>query len=72
MSIYRYIFMSIYRYICLSIYRYQVLAVATEAKTKEESQNIKSGKRVVVSAVEISQNTTSAFIGFNSKLPRDW
>lgn len=28
--------------------RYQVLAVATDAKTKEESQNIKSGKRVTV------------------------
>ncbi|KAJ8320825.1 hypothetical protein KUTeg_002412 [Tegillarca granosa] len=28
-------------------YKYQVLAVATDAKSKEESQNIKSGKRVV-------------------------
>lgn len=30
----------------LECYKYQVLAVATDAKTKEESQNIKSGKRV--------------------------
>ena len=29
--------------------RYQVLAVASETKTKEESQNIKTGKRVAVS-----------------------
>ena len=29
--------------------RYQVLAVATDAKTKEESQSIKSGKKVAVS-----------------------
>ncbi|XP_072033738.1 protein PTHB1-like isoform X2 [Amphiura filiformis] len=27
-------------------YKYQVLAVATDAKTKEESQNLKSGKRI--------------------------
>lgn len=30
----------------LECYKYQVLAVATEAKSREESQNIKSGKRV--------------------------
>ncbi|KAL3855651.1 hypothetical protein ACJMK2_014858 [Sinanodonta woodiana] len=30
----------------LECYKYQVLAVATDAKTKEESQNIKSGKRI--------------------------
>jgi len=30
-------------------FRYQVLAVATDAKTKEESQSLKSGKRVAVS-----------------------
>ncbi|KAL4217063.1 Protein PTHB1 [Mactra antiquata] len=30
----------------LEMYKYQVLAVATEAKSREESQNIKSGKRV--------------------------
>lgn len=30
-------------------FRYQVLATAVDAKTKEESQNIKSGKRVTVS-----------------------
>lgn len=38
-------------YWCKQFYhdcRYQVLAVATDAKTKEESQNIKSGKRVTV------------------------
>ncbi|KAK2178858.1 hypothetical protein NP493_524g01017 [Ridgeia piscesae] len=29
-------------------YKYQVLAVASETKTKEESQNIKTGKRVAV------------------------
>lgn len=30
----------------LECYKYQVLAVATDSKTKEESQNVKSGKRV--------------------------
>ncbi|KAK3082884.1 hypothetical protein FSP39_007920 [Pinctada imbricata] len=30
----------------LECYKYQVLAVATDTKTKEESQNMKSGKRV--------------------------
>lgn len=30
-------------------YKYQVLAVATDAKTKEESQKITSGKRITVS-----------------------
>lgn len=30
-------------------FRYQVLAVATETKTKEDAQNQKSGKRVSVS-----------------------
>ena len=30
-------------------YKYQVLAVATDAKTKEESQNMKSGKKITVS-----------------------
>ena len=30
-------------------FRYQVLATAVDTKTKEESQNIKSGKRVTVS-----------------------
>ena len=32
--------------------RYQVLATAVDAKTKEESQNMKSGKRVTVSNSE--------------------
>lgn len=32
-----------------SMSRYQILAVATETKTKEEAQNLKSGKRVAVS-----------------------
>ena len=31
-------------------YKYQVLAVATDVKTKEESQTITSGKRITVSA----------------------
>ena len=34
--------------------RYQVLAVATDAKNKEESQNIKSGKKVTVRTLKIS------------------
>ncbi|XP_033728305.1 protein PTHB1-like isoform X1 [Pecten maximus] len=33
----------------LECYKYQVLAVATDSKTKEESQSMKSGKRVNVS-----------------------
>ena len=36
------------------LFRYQVLAVATDAKTKEESQNLKSGKKVVVSSTNES------------------
>ena len=40
-------------------YKYQVLAVATDAKTKQESQNIKSGKKVVVS-VNIVSSVPSA------------
>lgn len=35
-----------------SFSRYQVLAVATETKTKEEAQNMKSGKRVAVSRTD--------------------
>ena len=34
-----------------SIARYQVLAVATDAKSKEETLNIRSGKRVAVSGL---------------------
>ncbi|KAL5005570.1 hypothetical protein ScPMuIL_016728 [Solemya velum] len=55
-------------------YRYQVLAVATDAKSKEESENIKSGKRVTYDwsfnigeqaldvSVVASQQTTSVLI----------
>lgn len=32
----------------IPVVRYQVLAVATDVKSKEESQNMKQGKRVTV------------------------
>ena len=52
----------------LVVYRYQVLAVATDAKSKEESQNIKSGKKVAVSTNNCSITFMCIITIFSPKL----